>query len=170
MGDINLLGMIRKIKSSLSGFVSTSDKATKSKFGIVKVGDNISVSSGTISVPVATEETYGVVKAGGSGGLSFDTLYTEPETSPPGQNAEITLTASSEGYKLLVVIIRSSVDATIFATHIFSPEEQNKRMSTAGSAPADSQAYNWKYNANGTSLSCVGGNSANVWHKVYGIK
>lgn len=67
MGDINLLGMIRKLKSSLSGFVGKNDKATKSAFGVVKIGDNISVSRGTISVPVATEETYGVVKAGGSG-------------------------------------------------------------------------------------------------------
>ena len=71
MGDINLLGMIRKIKNSLSGFVSTSDKATKSKFGIVKVGDNLSVSSGTISVPVATAETYGVVKDTGGGGVTL---------------------------------------------------------------------------------------------------
>lgn len=68
MGDINLLGMIRKIKNSLSGFVSTSDKASKSAFGIVKVGDNISVSSGKISVPVATAETYGVVLASSGGG------------------------------------------------------------------------------------------------------
>lgn len=75
MGDINLLGMIRKIKNSLSGYVSTSDKASKSKFGIVKVGDNLSVSSGTISVPVATEETYGVVKAGGSSS-GIDEIYT----------------------------------------------------------------------------------------------
>lgn len=170
MGDINLLDRINRLAKKIGSAITSSDKATKSKFGIVKVGENISVSSGTISVPVATEETYGVVKAGGSGGLSFDTLYTEPETSPPGQNAGITLTASSEGYKLLVVIIRSAVDSSIFATHIFSPEEQNKQMSTAGSAPADSQAYNWKYKANGTSLTCVAGNSGNIWHKVYGLK
>ncbi len=75
MGDINLLGMIRKIKSSLSDFVGKNDKATKSKFGVVKVGDNISVSSGTISVPVATADAYGVVKAGASG-ITVDELWT----------------------------------------------------------------------------------------------
>lgn len=80
MGDINLLGMIRKLKSSLSGFVGKNDKATKSAFGVVKIGDNISVSSGKISVPVATEDTYGVVKAG-SGGCVVDVLWSGNLTS-----------------------------------------------------------------------------------------
>ena len=77
MGDINLLGMIRKIKNSLSGFVSTSDKASKSAFGIVKVGDNISVSSGKISVPVATSDTAGVIALSDipSGGITVDELW-----------------------------------------------------------------------------------------------
>lgn len=101
MGDINLLGMIRKIKNSLSGFVSTSDKASKSAFGIVKVGDNISVSSGKISVPVATEDTYGVVKAGGSG-FTVDEIWTGNVTSDY-KNITSELVHPITEYKFLVV-------------------------------------------------------------------
>ena len=101
MGDINLLGMIRKIKNSLSGYVSTSDKATKSKFGIVKVGDNLSVSSGTISVPVATEETYGVVKAGGSG-VTIDELWNGTTTTTFTSIAS-SLTHPLNDYKAILV-------------------------------------------------------------------
>lgn len=46
--------------------------ATKSVKGIVKVGDNINVSSGTISVPKASNNTLGVVKAGTNITISSD--------------------------------------------------------------------------------------------------
>lgn len=101
MGDINLRGLIRNIKNSLSGYVSTSDKATKSKFGIVKVGDNISVSSGTISVPVATEETYGVVKAGGSG-VTIDELW-NGATTTTFTSILSSLTHPLDDYKAILV-------------------------------------------------------------------
>ena len=105
MGDINLLGMIRKIKNSLSGFVSTSDKATKSKFGIVKVGDNLSVSNGTISVPVATADTYGVVKATESSGFSFDLLLDNSDGSGTGtMNFTFPSGKTITDYKYLMVI------------------------------------------------------------------
>ena len=112
MGDINLLGMIRKIRNSLSGYVSTSDKASKSKFGIVKVGDNLSVSSGTISVPVATEETYGVVKAGRSGGVTFDELWTGT-TSTTLTSIASSLTHPLNDYKAILVCEGTSVSGCV---------------------------------------------------------
>lgn len=45
-------------------------KCSKSAFGSCKVGNNISVSSGVISVPVATTEALGVIKVGT--GLTID--------------------------------------------------------------------------------------------------
>ena len=104
---------------------------------------------------------------GGGGGFTFDTLYEEPEQNGPGQNTTITLNKSSDDYKIIMVVIRSD---TAYATHIFCPHPQNVSMATAGSAPADSAAYNWKYKANGTSLQNIAGNSANIWYRVYGIK
>ena len=80
MGDINLLDRINRLTKKVAGAVFPTDKASKSAFGIVKVGDNINVSSGKISVPVATEETYGVVKAG-SGGCVVDELWSGNLTS-----------------------------------------------------------------------------------------
>lgn len=52
MGVINLSVLVDKIKRKLinGGFITSSDKASKSKFGIVKVGDGINVNSGIISV------------------------------------------------------------------------------------------------------------------------
>ena len=111
MGDINLLGMIRKIKNSLSGYISTSDKATKSKFGIVKVGDNLSVSSGTISVPVATEETYGVVKAGGSG-VTIDELWNGTTTTTFTSIAS-SLTHPINDYKAILVTNGTNVSGLV---------------------------------------------------------
>lgn len=50
MGDINLLDKINKLANKFKNVITSSDKASKSKFGIVKIGDGINVSSGTISV------------------------------------------------------------------------------------------------------------------------
>jgi len=107
MGDINLLGMIRKVKSSLSNFVGKNDKATKSAFGVVKVGHNISVSSGTISVPVATEETYGVVKTGGSG-VTIDELW-NGTTTTTFTSILSSLTHPLNDYKAILVCEGTSV-------------------------------------------------------------
>ena len=46
------------------------DKATKNSIGGVIVGDNIDVTNGTISVPIATDSSLGVVKP--TNGLSID--------------------------------------------------------------------------------------------------
>ena len=50
--------------------VSKTDYATASKAGVVKIGNNINVSNGKISVPAASDETAGVVKIGAN--LSVD--------------------------------------------------------------------------------------------------
>lgn len=52
----------------------SSDVATSSTFGLVKIGDNISVSDGTISVPTATSSTLGVVKVGSGLSVSNGTV------------------------------------------------------------------------------------------------
>lgn len=51
MGVINLGNLVSKLKNSLSGtFVKKTDKASKTKFGLVKIGNGIEVASGVISV------------------------------------------------------------------------------------------------------------------------
>lgn len=121
MGDINLLGMIRKLKSSLSGFVGKNDKASKSAFGVVKIGDNISVSSGKISVPVATEETYGVVKAGGSG-ITIDEIW-NGTTSTTFTSIVASLTHPLADYKAIVVTNGTSEITCGVLSPILSPGE-----------------------------------------------
>lgn len=54
-----------------ANLVKKTDKASASKLGLVKIGDNVNISSaGAISVPVGSDETAGVYKVGG--GLSVD--------------------------------------------------------------------------------------------------
>lgn len=51
MGVINLSILVEKLRKKLSGdFVKKTDYATKTKFGVVKIGDGISVNGGKISV------------------------------------------------------------------------------------------------------------------------
>ena len=72
-----------------SAVVKKTDYATASKAGVVKVGNNIDVSSGKISVPAASGEVAGVVKVGANltvdengalnasaGGITVDELWT----------------------------------------------------------------------------------------------
>lgn len=165
MGDINLLGMIRKIKNSLSGFVSTSDKATKSKFGIVKVGDNLSVSSGTISVPVATEETYGVVKAG-SGGITVDLLFSGNLVN--GASTVHELAHPYTDYKALILCYGSGVNMNsgdILVCDAIQTGNLNSNNVNCGSLSAlrfDSE--------DATKFTIPNGTGTVVGVRIYGIK
>ena len=72
MGVINLGALVEKLKKKLSGtFIKTTDYATTSKAGIVKVGSNLTMNSSThkLDVPIAAADTLGVVKVGS--GLSI---------------------------------------------------------------------------------------------------
>ena len=116
MGDINLLDRINRLANKLKIAVTTSDKASKNKFGIVKVGNNINVASGVISVPDATESTKGVVSLSDVGGFGVDVLYT-------GDNASETAYTFPTGkslsdYKFLVLAIDYSGEDHDCATRI----------------------------------------------------
>lgn len=94
--------------------VSKTDYATASKAGVVKIGSNINVSSGKISVPAASDETAGVVKIGAnlsidesgalnaSGGITVDELWTGNVTSDY-KNITSELAHPITDYKFLVV-------------------------------------------------------------------
>lgn len=72
MGVINLGALVEKLKKKLSGtFITTTDYATTSKAGIVKVGSNLTMNgtSHKLDVPIAAADTLGVVKVGS--GLSI---------------------------------------------------------------------------------------------------
>ena len=155
MGDINLLGMIRKIKNSISGFVSTSDKATKSKFGIVKIGDGINVSSGTISVPQ------------NSGGMEL--LYTQPE-APEAVSTEITLAHAVSDYKFLLIVENGTSDPASTITMLLSCEVSP--YWAIGIQYGGSSYQIHKFTVDGAKLKDVSSpNNANCkWFRVYGIK
>ena len=101
-----------------STLVKKTDKATASAFGVVKVGDNINVSSGKISVPIGSAATAGVYKVGNglsvadgvlsatatASGITADVLYTAPATPETMSQLEVTLTHDIADYKLVCVI------------------------------------------------------------------
>lgn len=112
--------------------VKKTDKASVSKLGLVKIGDNVNISSGgAISVPVGSAETAGVFKVGenlsvdengalsasaGSAGLTADVLYDGNLTSA-NSSTPIVLAHPVTDYKFILFIQHdsgNSVGSTIF--------------------------------------------------------
>ena len=109
MGDINLLDRINRLAKKIGNAITSSDKASKSAFGIVKIGDNINVSSGKISVPDATESTKGVVSLAGLGGFTVDEIWSGSVTSDY-VNITSALLHPITDYKFLIVSWKSGVN------------------------------------------------------------
>lgn len=183
MGVINLGNLVSKLKNSLSGiFVKKTEKATKSAFGIVKIGDNVSVSSGKISVPLGTNENPGVLQVGsglsvadgvvsavGSGGMTMDALIDSEISSIGNDYYTVTLNANYGTYKFIALGFISSGDNYSNITEILL------YPSILGTWAMKRTATLLKLfvlpdgnNANKIKISSVGGNISNVM--VYGIK
>ena len=94
MGVINLGLLVEKIKRKLedSGFIKNTDYATASAAGVVKIGDNIDVDDGVISVTFPTV----------TGGITVDELWTGNVTN---EYLDITsaLTHPITDYKFLAI-------------------------------------------------------------------
>ena len=69
-------------KNKLAGLSNPSNATTSSK-GIVQIGSNISVSSGTISVPTASAVTAGVVKIGSGLTITDGVVSVDSSASGP---------------------------------------------------------------------------------------
>ena len=67
--DASADGTISVNTASLYNNFTSTNFASKTEFGIVKVGNNIDVAGGTISVPVANNDTFGVIRIAANGGL-----------------------------------------------------------------------------------------------------
>lgn len=95
--------------------VTKTDYATASKAGVVKIGSNINVSSGKISIPAASDETPGVVKVGenlsvdengflnASGGGFTLTKIGELASPVTGASADITCTRPITDFQALLI-------------------------------------------------------------------
>lgn len=128
------------------------EKASKSKFGVVKVGDGINVSNGVISVPQ------------NAGGLEL--LYTQPEM-PVVIGTEITLSAAVSNYKALMVIIDSD-DSTAGFAIILPPTAPYKAVGLNYGGTAS--AYTFTV-TDETKIQCTSGTNTHLrWKNVYGIK
>lgn len=122
MGVINLGVLVEALKKKLSGtFVKTTDYASKSKYGIVKIGDGITVSSGKISV----------TQSGGSVSL----YHWDGTTQTSGTEYSLT-TPVPDGTKFVVFLMRSNSYPWITGTGIINPnmplEESNTGWTTTG--------------------------------------
>lgn len=98
-----------------STLVTKTDYATASNAGVVKVGNNISVASGKISVPDASDEVAGVVKIGANlsvdengalnadaGGITLDLLWTGTTSASYADISADLSAATLKSYKLLL--------------------------------------------------------------------
>ena len=91
MGDINLLARIERLAKKIGSAITTSDKASKSKFGIVKIGNGIDVASGVISVSAQ--------------GLTKTNLWLPGDTPTEAGNTSTVLTLLDDVDKYKFVII-----------------------------------------------------------------
>ena len=101
MGVINLGLLVEKIKRKLedSGFIKNTDYATASAAGVVKIGDNIDVDDGVISVTFPT-----------SAGFTMDKIF--DGNVAQGSETKYDLTAAYTGYKFLTVTSPSTSTPT----------------------------------------------------------
>ena len=104
--------------------VTKTDYATASKAGVVKIGNNISVSSGKISVPAASDETAGVVKIGtglaidesgalnvtAAGGITYEELFSGSISQ--GGSTHVVLSKPYTDFKALQLVWISGVNMT----------------------------------------------------------
>lgn len=134
MGVVNLSILIERIKKSLSGeYVKKSEKASTTAFGIMKVGSNLTASSGKVSVPVASDTTAGVVKVGSglsiadgvlsasaSGGMSA-TLLKEGSGSLSDNYTEVTLDDDYDKYYMLIVCVGNNGKNSTGNAYFFVP-------------------------------------------------
>ena len=102
MGVINLGLLVEKIKRKLedSGFIKSTDYASASAAGVVKVGDGLAITdAGVLSV------------SGGTGGFTADVLFTEGESPVAlAQNATVTLAHNYSDYKIIALVLRRNND------------------------------------------------------------
>lgn len=98
MGVINLGLLVEKIKRKLedSGFIKNTDYATASAAGVVKIGDNIDVDDGVISV------TFPAVS-----GFTVEEIWNGTVTSNP-TNIASALAHPYTDYKCLYLMIKEA--------------------------------------------------------------
>ena len=121
MGVINLGAIVEKLKAKMTGtFITTTDYATTSKAGIVKVGSNLTMngSSHKLDVPIAAADTLGVVKVGSGLSIADGVLsassagFTETElfNGSTALTSDQTLTDKIANYKLLACVFADNYD------------------------------------------------------------
>lgn len=163
-----------------SAVVKKTDYATASKAGVVKIGNNIDVSSGKISVPAASDTTAGVVKVGnnlsvdedgflnatgGGGGFDVDTIY-------DGDGSNIVFTfpegKSISDYHFLVL-------ATYYATSggghdVITTILPAVLVAATGGVSTSlwyNASWNSQYTVTGTGATKTGATGSYVINKVY---
>lgn len=165
----------------VSTFVQKTDKASASKLGLVKIGDNVSISSaGAISVPIGSSETAGVYKvgeglsvadgvlsAGASGGMTE--LYTMPEeeAEQTAFNSAVTLNATSVGYKALFILCKRG---DYIVPHFISNVQNGHNVCSTIGNPSSPGFSMRDFKPNGTTIAFNSGGDANAkWYAVYGV-
>lgn len=95
-----IAGTVVPVIPAPTDFVKPTDKASKTKLGLVKIGDGIEVSSaGVISV---TQQAAGFTK---------DLLFEEGVTPTPlAKNATVTLAHNYSDYKIISITMRRGTD------------------------------------------------------------
>ena len=158
MGVINLGLLVDKIKRKLegAGFIKSTDYASASKAGVVKVGEGLSITEA------------GVLSAAGSGGsVAADVLYTQPAT-PVAVTSGITLTGLLTDYDLIYIIMDSDDNSV---NPVFTLTGKTPFTTFGLAYGAQWNKFDFIQNTSTKVLAVnIGGNAHLRWKTVIGIK
>ena len=108
--------------------------ASESTAGIVKVGENISVDNGTISVPLANTATFGVVKAGDNITIADGVISAAAVTVDSALNADSTNPVENKAVDAAIKAVQTAVDAKVASVSATGTGNVVTEVSTAGGA------------------------------------
>lgn len=167
--------------ADVSTLVRKTDKASASKLGLVKIGDNVNISSaGAISVPVGSSETAGVYKVGeglsvedgvlsatgGAGGLTVTQLFSGNVVQ--GDTTWKSLSEAYTGYTFLLLNMVSGANANagelILVTNIQTAQYNTNKFGYGGAQ------ISLRFDAEDATHFCAPSGSGTVAISIYGIK
>lgn len=165
MGVINLSILVEKLRKKLSGdFVKKTDYATKTKFGVVKIGDGISVNGGKISVE-------------SSGGMELLIPGDYTESGVTGSQYLRTATGKDlSQYKILLITMSGSTNgscSTVTCDFSSDPTKACMGYYLNDNGAASQIQYNLAKSSGSEvydSIYISYGTTIGKWGNIYGIK
>lgn len=126
---VNIDGMVSP-GADLSAYVKKTDYATGTKYGLVKIGSNISVSNGMISLPYASTSSYGVMRVGSN--LSVTSGIVSGQSSGGSSGGVESINGLTGALELRMGIMSHPEDSEVMALYVYAMDAYGNRSEASG--------------------------------------